>query len=173
MRVHVGPGFREQAAVHVALEAAHQQALFAQLLGVEKVDLPGFEPLAVERVLHHDEVGMPQPVGRLHQSEAGLFVQGRIVAEPDHHRTRVGVELVVIIAMKECLERRRRHHRLSRAGCGSQRERLLIPVLAPVLARLDQIDQHVANRFVLVVLEGELHASVPIGEAEIRQIRLV
>src|SRR5687768_18145608 len=40
-------------------------------------------------------------------------------------------------------------------------------VLAPATARLTQVDQHVADGFVLVVLQCELQASSPLAKAKL------
>ena len=119
-------------------------------------------------MFHHLQVGMPQPVGRLHQAETRLLVQRWIVAEPDHHRAWVAVELeFLIFAVEQRLEYLRGHYRFAGTGGGSQREGMLVAILAPALARLFQIRQHITDGFVLVVLEGEFHASSPLAKPKL------
>jgi hypothetical protein len=136
VRAHVGPGFREHPGVVLAIESADQQALLAQLLSVEEIDLASLKAGAIEAVLDDDQVGVPQAIRALNQAKTSLLVQRWIVAEPDDDRTGVCVKLVMVIAVKECLEDCSRHHGLAGTSCGCQRECVPVAVLAPPLVGL-------------------------------------
>ncbi len=63
----VGAGFRQQCArlglQFLRVVAAYQQAVLAQLLRVEEVDLAGVELRLIKCVLDDDEVRVLQPIG--------------------------------------------------------------------------------------------------------------
>lgn len=96
---------------------------------------------------------MPNPVGGFHQSEPRLLVQGGVVAEPDHHRAGIGIEIVFVVAVKQRFESGGSHHGLARAGNGGKGEGVLVGILMPALAGFLQVGQSIAHCIGLIVLQ--------------------
>ena len=98
---------------------------------------------------------------RLHQPEPRLLVERWVVGEPEDHSTGVRLEVVVVVAVEQRLEHRRGHDGLAGAGGRGQRERDGPLLAVPVVPRVFEVAQHVADGVVLVVLERELIAATP------------
>ena len=63
---------------------------------------------------------MIDTVAGLHQAKTSLFVQRGVVAEPDHHGTRIGIKIEFIITMEQCFKRGRSHNGFTRPCNGSE-----------------------------------------------------
>ena len=94
---------------------------------------------------------MIKPVAGLHQAKTCLFVQCRIIAEPDHHRTRVCIEIEFVVTMKERLEHSSGHDRFACASHCGQREGAFVGIAVPVFLGLLEIGQDIVHSVGLIV----------------------